>query len=499
MSWMSLFVHQVSCVLLAIVAASHVSAALARPPPTHCVAECDPHGTNTSEVQTQCLQAALDDCGPKPAVVTIPSGKYLTGSLEIPSDTTLSLAAGATLLASVNPADFPLIEALESYGMPRDCCCNDWLIYNCSNNGLGVPPSFTQRHRALLTTSPQAVNVAIVGAGAERSTIDGQGWPWWLRFESQGLQAGRPHLVEPLFVTNFRIEGLHLKDSPFWTLHPYACDHVIIRDLVITADPVRGHNTDGIDPDSCSDVVVERCYVAVGDDAVAIKSGSDWAGRHFHRPSQNMVFQDCVFASKHVSMGSEESGGIKNVTVRDSVLGSTQLFDAGGGGGYSPGVHLKAERGRGGYITDVNLVNLTLLGLGSVAQPIFISMFYFDARNKTNTTATPAFRNIHLQDLVFHNVSGGTVHNPEPQRWAQDGWAGALVGLKESPILNLSLSNVTLILDPRVKMNTSVQPWECSNVFVSDASRSSVNPPLPAACFSGATPSTSLDGLAGRT
>ena len=64
-----------------------------------------------------------------------------------------------------------------------------------------------------------------------------------------------------MFVSRFRIEGLWLKDSPFWTLHPYACKDVVVRGLRITADPVHGHNTDGIDPDSCDGVLVEDCYV----------------------------------------------------------------------------------------------------------------------------------------------------------------------------------------------------------------------------------------------
>ena len=106
-----------------------------------------------------------------------------------------------------------------------------------------------------------------------------------------------------------------------------------------------GHNTDGIDPDSCSDVLVEDCYVAVGDDAVAIKSGIDLAGREFHTPSKDMVFRRCTFATKHVSIGSEESGGVSNITIEDTVLGSVALPP---GKGNVPGIHLKAERGRGG-------------------------------------------------------------------------------------------------------------------------------------------------------
>ena len=259
-----------------------------------CTAICDRKGSNHSAVQTSCLQKALDDCHSKsPACSTLllPAGVYHTGSLAIPSNTTLRLAAGTTLLGSVEPADYPLVGALQGYGMPRDCCCNDWDKYNCSGLGVGVPPQYTFRHRALLTTKAYAANVAIEGVAAGSSIIDGNGWPWWARFETLGLSAGRPHLVEPMFVTNFRIENVSLKDSPFWTLHPYACDGVLIRGLRITADSKRGHNTDGIDPDSCNNVLVENCYVRVGDDAVAIKSGVDFAGRAFARPSQNMIFR----------------------------------------------------------------------------------------------------------------------------------------------------------------------------------------------------------------
>ena len=86
--------------------------------------------------------------------------------------------------------------------------------------------------------------MVIEGSGVS-SVIDGQGWPWWGKFEHGGLSAGRPHLIEPMFVSRFRIEGVWLKDSPFWTVHPYACDDVVVRSVRITADPIHGHNTDG--------------------------------------------------------------------------------------------------------------------------------------------------------------------------------------------------------------------------------------------------------------
>jgi polygalacturonase len=87
-----------------------------------------------------------------------------------------------------------------------------------------------------------------------------------------------------MFCNQFTIEDVKLMNSAFWTLHPYACDGVVIRNLNITA---RGHsapNSDGIDPDSSRNVLVEDCFVDVGDDTVAIKSGMDYAGRQFAHP-----------------------------------------------------------------------------------------------------------------------------------------------------------------------------------------------------------------------
>lgn len=83
-----------------------------------------------------------------------------------------------------------------------------------------------------------------------------------------------------------------------------------------------------------------------------------------------MLFRNCTFASKHVSIGSEESGGVRNITIQDSVLGAIGDTSP----GFQPGIHLKAERGRGGYIEHVVMERLQFIGPQS--QPIFVSMFY---------------------------------------------------------------------------------------------------------------------------
>ena len=159
-------------------------------------------------------------------------------------------------------------------------------------------------------------NIGIKGKG----TIDGQGSVWWkewyrltdiwiknkvrntkyqqeflrlndmkeLKNETQNtsrLELGflRPPFVQPFDCKNVLIEGIHVRDSPFWNLHPVYCDNVIIKDVTITAS-YPGPNTDGIDPDSCSNVIISNVTINVGDDCIAIKSGMRRSGKTFWSP-----------------------------------------------------------------------------------------------------------------------------------------------------------------------------------------------------------------------
>ena len=128
-------------------------------------------------------------------------------------------------------------------------------------------------------------------------------------------------------------------------------------------------------PCIASRMIASPCHCFSVPQAVAIKSGIDFAGRQFNKPSKDMLFRNCTFASKHVSIGSEESGGVRNITVQDSTLGAIGDRSP----GFNPGIHLKAERGRGGYIEDIVLERLQFIGPQS--QPLFVSMFYSGTNN----------------------------------------------------------------------------------------------------------------------
>ena len=139
-------------------------------------------------------------------------------------------------------------------------------------------------------------DVHISGEG----TLHGGGAWWWKKraSSSTALAAGRPHLLEIYNSSRVEVAGITLQDSAFWTLHPVYSHDVYIHDVNISA-PADSDNTDGIDPDSSSNVLIERCVISCGDDHIAIKSGIDAAGRSFNMPSRNITVKKLFLTSFH--------------------------------------------------------------------------------------------------------------------------------------------------------------------------------------------------------
>lgn len=401
-----------SCRMLLLVAAllcAPATAAALRTAECDVSADCQCPNDGRSD-GTACIRACVLKChqqGPDGATLHFASGVFLTGAFNVTSNMTLHIAEGATLLAATSPDAFPVVPALPSYGVCRDD---------------GYPDAHAPyRHQAFIS-GWNVSNVRIIGNG----TIDGQGAPWWEAHAKRQLDYGRPRLIELLFCRDLFIQGLRLHNSPFWTVHPYSCDNVYAGDLDIYA-PDSAPNTDGIDPDSTKNVLIERCTIQVGDDAIAIKSGIDYAGRQFNRSTENVLIRDSWFKARHVAIGSEESGGVRNVTIINCLMG---------GPGYAGGIHLKSERGRGGYIKNVTFQDITIVNL---TVGMDIDMFYSDSRPPTNKTATPVY-----DYLYFTNITGINVSSP-----------GQFRGLPESPMDHVFLTDVHF--DPK-------SAWKCTAV-----------------------------------
>mmetsp|Transcript_48937 Transcript_48937/g.98468 ORF Transcript_48937/g.98468 Transcript_48937/m.98468 type:complete len:435 (+) Transcript_48937:70-1374(+) len=373
----------------------------------------------------EALTHALSACS---SIVFPAPGRYLVSAFNMSSNQELVVEAGATLLAStLDLPGWPLVQSYPSYepGYPTV---------------LNRPAPFIG--------APNASNVRLRGGG----TIDGQGAAWW------GGQAngsalpyvGRPRLVEPSFCTNFSMLSLSIVDPPFWAVHPYACRGVLLQDLIFTA-PLDSPNTDGLDPDSCQDVVIRNfTCVSGGDDAIAIKSGKDEWGRAFGMPSANVLIEGgTIGPSRGINIGSEMSGGVANVTVRQVHFFGSEFA-----------VRVKAARGRGGTVQGVAVEDCTVSGVTEAVLAVNMDYGSTAPPALPGASTTPRVRN-----LSVARVAGSAL-----------GAAGVLRCLAESPCRGVVLEDLNLTLARRQGSGSTrngtygtVRGWACERVFGSSA------------------------------
>lgn len=265
------------------------------------------------------------------AQLNVQPGRWLTAPFNLTSHMTLFLAEGAVILGVEDENLWTLMPPLPSYGYGRE---HKGPRYGSLIHGQNI------------------VDVVITG---HNGTIDGQGKSWWTKFQQKSLNYTRGPLVQFMWSKNITISNITLRNSPFWTLHPYDCKNIYISNVTILAPISEAPNTDGIDPDSCENVVIENSYISVGDDGIAIKSGWDQYGIKYGKPSTNIVIRNLVIrslVSAGVSIGSEMSGGVSNVTVENTYIWNSRR-----------GVRIKTAPGRGGYVTSITYHNITLVNV----------------------------------------------------------------------------------------------------------------------------------------
>jgi polygalacturonase len=158
----------------------------------------------------------------------------------------------------------------------------------------------------------------------------------------------RPMFVQPYGCTKVLIEGVTITNSPMYELHPVLCNHVTVRHVTVVS---HGPNNDGCDPESSGNILIDRCVFDTGDDCIAIKSGRNADGRRLHAPSENIAVQGCTMKDGHggVTLGSECSGGIRNVYAQDCKMDSPNLDRV---------LRIKTNATRGGVIENVYLRNV---------------------------------------------------------------------------------------------------------------------------------------------
>ncbi|XP_064950711.1 probable polygalacturonase [Musa acuminata AAA Group] len=308
------------------------------------------------------------------AQLNVPPGRWLTGSFNLTSNLTLFLEKDAIILGSQDPEEWPVIEPLPSYGRGRE--------------RLGG------RHISLIHGEGLS-DVIITG---QNGSIDGQGKMWWDLWWNRTLKHTRGHLLELVNSENILISNLTFLNSPFWTIHPVYCSNVVLKNLTVLA-PLHSPNTDGIDPDSSSHVCIEDCYIESGDDLVAVKSGWDHYGIAMAHPSSNIVIRRVSGTTptcSGVGIGSEMSGGVSNVVVED-----LHVWDS------AAAVRLKTDVGRGGYITNVTVTNVTM---ERVKIPIRFSRGSNDHPDEGwDPKAFPRVKGVRISNVVGFDVDKAPV------------------------------------------------------------------------------------------
>jgi polygalacturonase len=287
-------------------------------------------------------------------------------------------------------------------------------------------------------------NIAITGEG----TIDGQAdcghwWPWkgrsncgWLRGDPEQSKGRnllqemvargtpvrdrlfgegsylRPQFIQPYRSKNILIEGVTLKGSPMWQVHPVLCTNVTVQKLRIIAD---GPNTDGCDPESCKDVLIQDCVFSTGDDCIAIKAGRNNDGRRVPVRSENIIIRGCRMNEGHggITVGSEISGGVRNVFAENCTMDSPSLNQA---------LRFKNNALRGGLLEDFYFRNIEV---GQVADATIAIDFNYEEGE--NGPFTPIVRNIVISRLT----SGKSTYALDMQ------------GFKNAPITNVVLEDCT--------------------------------------------------------
>jgi polygalacturonase len=349
--------------------------------------------------------------------VIVPEGKWLTGPIVLRSNVNLHLEEGAEILFSQDFSDY-LPAVLTNY---EGC-----EVYSYS------PFIYAFKQE----------NIAITGKGV----LQGQGKPWWELRKTKGNGTKRikemnenevpvekrrfdnldnfllPVFFGPQYCKNVLLEGIRFEYGAFWTVNPSFCENIIIRDIYILTHGEYGRtrNGDGINPNSCQNVLIEYNTLDTGDDCITLKAGRNKDGRRLGIPEKNILIRYNVGLQGHggIVIGSEMSGGVENVYAHDCKFYGTDRV-----------VRLKTGRGRGGYIRNCWFINMEADTIEREA--IRINMLYGDSKKQVQEVneGTPRIENIHIENLSCKYSKRTNI---------------SIIGIPEMPVKNVTIKNINI-------------------------------------------------------
>ena len=349
-------------------------------------------------------------------IVVIPEGEWITAKIHFKSNVNLHLNRGAVLLFSEDPNDY--LPAVHS----------SWEGYECFNY-------------SPLIYAYQCKNIAITGEGELKAKMDV--WNnWFVRTkghmeslkrlynlasynkpmeERQMVNDSahfRPQFIQFNRCENILMDGVTITNSPFWTIHPFLSKNIVLRNLKVYA---HSQNNDGVDPEMSQNVLIENCVFDQGDDAIAIKSGSNQDAWRLNTPSKNIVMRNCTVKNGHelVAIGSELSGGVENVFIDNCrVVDGAKLNHL---------LFIKTNERRGGYVSNIYMSNIIS---GKIDQGILgietdVLYQWRDLVPTIERRLTP-IKNVYLENVKATDVR----------------FISRVLGQKELPVENVFLKNV---------------------------------------------------------
>ena len=326
--------------------------------------------------------------------VVVQAGEHFCdGPIRLRSNVELHLAEGAKLVFADDPAKY--LPAVPTSWEGVECLNYSPLVYAYG-----------------------CTNVAITGKGTIAPKMDF--WRKWFGHKRAGHMAAtrklydwcsflaplnerdltkipesnvRPHLIQFNRCKNVRLEGFVIRESPFWTIHLYLCDGVVARGLDVRA---HGHNNDGIDIEMTKNVLVENCRFDQGDDAIVIKAGRNQDAWRLACPSENIEVRNCTVVNGHVllGIGSEMSGGVRNVYLHDCVLESEalRLF------------YVKTNERRGGFVENIRMENVTAKNVRYGVMDVETDVLYQWRDFPTHEVRVTPIRNLSMKNVTVESA-----------------------------------------------------------------------------------------------
>lgn len=374
---------------------------------------------------TEAFQKAIDNTSQKGGgKVIISRGIWLSGPIILKSNINLHLEDGALLIFSKDFNDYPLVDT-SFEGLNTTRCQSPISAKNATNiaitgngviDGNGDAWRFVKKGKM---TDAQWKNLVASGGilsddkkiwfpseNSKKGYINTGNFNVPENFSRAELENVkdflRPVLVSIVNCDKVLLDGPTFQNSPAWNIHPLMSNNIIIRNLTIR-NPWYSQNGDGLDLESCKNVLIYNNTFDVGDDAICIKSGKDKDGRNRGIPTENVIIKNNTVYHAHggIVIGSEMSGGVKNLHASNCTFIGTDI-----------GIRFKTTRGRGGVVENIYFSNLDMINIP--AQVIGFNMFYEgkspiledgDSITKTDTKTypiteeTPIFRSVFFKNI----------------------------------------------------------------------------------------------------